>query len=442
MAFFKKSFLVLILFLGVSGAVAQGRFQILDKARGKVSMPFSLVNNMVVIEAEINGTRLSFLLDTGVNKTLLFNLKMSDSLQLNNMNKMQFRGLGEGDVINAYKSQGNRFRFGEIVNSDLSLFVITDNLFDLSAKMGIDVHGIIGGDLFRYFVVSINYSSRRLTFYDPLVYPKGLCNGCESFPLDFYNDKPYLDVQVVDYRGKEFKAKLLIDSGGGDALWLFPHSSPDIVIPPRNFDDFIGKGLSGDIYGKRGKVVALNIGSFEIEEASVSYPDSISIASAQAIRERNGTLGAEILKRFHVTLDYPGRRIILKKNPRNFRAPFLYNKSGMEISYGGEMLVKEKRAKIIPTGDQGTSITDIIYGYGLTYKPSYKVSHVRHGSPAHLAGILVGDILLEVNGRAAYTMKMQEVVHTLSQKEDKRIRLLIDRNGNHLRYEFTLKSLL
>ncbi len=405
-------------------------------------MPFSLVNNMVVLQAEINGTPLSFLLDTGVSKTLLFNLKVSDSVRLRNIDTIQFRGLGEGDLINAYKSQGNTFRFGDIVNDDLSLFVITDNLFDLAAKMGIDVHGILGGNLFRYFVVSINYSSRKLTFYNPSAYQKELCNGCESFPLDFYNDKPYIDVQVVDHRGKEYTAKLLIDSGGGDALWLFPHSSPEIVIPSKNFDDFIGKGLSGDIFGKRGKVAALKIGSFVIEETSVSYPDSASIGPTQAIRERNGTLGAEILKRFHVTLDYPGRRIILKKNPRNFRAPFLYNKSGMEIIYGGEMLVKEKKAKIIPSGEQGTSITDIIYGYGLTYKPSYKVSHIRTGSPAHLAGLLVGDILLEINGKAAYAMKMEEVIHLLSQREDKRIRLLVDRNGKHLRYEFTLKSLL
>ena len=39
-------------------------------------------------------------------------------------------------------------------------------------------------------------------------------------------------------------------------------------------------------------------------------------------------------------------------------------------------------------------------------------------------------------------MKMEEVNHVFSQKEDKRIRMLVDRNGQHLRYEFLLKSLL
>ncbi len=114
--------------------------------------------------------------------------------------------------------------------------------------------------------------------------------------------------------------------------------------------------------------------------------------------------------------------------------------------YGGEMLVKEKRAHIGPaepqSGQANPSITDIIYSYGLTYKPSYKISVIRRGSPAHLAGLRPGDIILEINGKAAYSMKMEEVNHVFSQKEDKRIRMLVDRNGQHLSYEFLLKSLL
>ena len=92
--------------------------------------------------------------------------------------------------------------------------------------------------------------------------------------------------------------------------------------------------------------------------------------------------------------------------------------------------------------DQNKSITDIIYSYGLTYKPSFKIALVRRASPAHLAGLRAGDIILEINGRPAYTMQMEEVNHEFSQKANKRIRLLVDRDGEHLNYEFVLKSLL
>ena len=188
------------------------------------------------------------------------------------------------------------------------------------------------------------------------------------------------------------------------------------------------------------------IGDFTFDQPIVAFPDSLSTGEAIGRDNRNGTLGSDILRRFHVIMDYPGRRMTLKKNGKYYSEPFLYNKSGIEIMYGGEMLVKEKRARINPTeqqsGENNRSISDIIYSYGLTYKPSYKIAVIRKGSPAHLAGLRVGDIILEVNGKEAYSMKMEEVNHVFSQKEDKRIRMLVDRNGQHLRYEFFLKSLL
>ena len=121
-----------------------------------------------------------------------------------------------------------------------------------------------------------------------------------------------------------------------------------------------------------------------------------------ANKDRNGTLGAGILKRVHVIMDYPNNQITLRKNNRLFNEPFLYNKSGIELIYGGEMLVKENRVRIVPTNNQQTrTITEIFYSYGLMYKPSYKISLIRKESPAHYAGLREGDILLEINGKAA-----------------------------------------
>ena len=439
----KKVALYSIVFLLAISSFAQDTFKILDDRKENKSMPFTLVNNLVVVKAEVNGKELSFLLDSGVKKTMLFNLKFADSLILRNVEKLKIRGLGEGDPINAVKSKGNLFDMNGIVNYDLNLFVITDNLFDLSAKMGVNIHGIIGGDLLKNFVVKINYAQKKITFYKPDTFDYSKCKNCESFPLDFYNSKPFIIVKIEDHLGKEIDVKLLIDSGGGDALWLFPHSSPDIVVSDKYFDDFLGKGLNGNIFGKKSRINKLKIGSFEFENASVSYPDSTSMVKMHSNKDRNGTLGAGILKRFLVIFDYPNRKITLKKNKQLYKEPFLYKMSGMELIFGGEMLVKVKKARLVdPDQSENTSITEIFYNYDWTYKPSYQVSLVRKDSPAQLAGIMEGDIVLEINGKPAYSLKMEELIHLLSTKESKRIKLLIDRNGEHLRYEFILKSLL
>lgn len=440
--FLKSSVFYICLLFAINFGYSQGRFNIVGKENVSESIPFKLVNNMIVIKGKINGKELAFILDTGIKRTMLFNLQVTDTIPFRNVKQLQIRGLGEGQPIQAHRSMGNLFQMGGIVNPSMSVFIITDDLFDLSAKMGMDVHGIIGGDLFRDFVVKINYVSERIQFYEPEAYEEKKCRGCETFPLDFYNEKPFIDVYVENHLGKEIKVKLLIDSGGGDSLWLFTHSNPDILVPEKYFDDFLGRGLSGNIYGKRSKINKLRIGSFVIENAAVSFPDSTSMVSVHANRDRNGTLGAGILKRFNVVMDYPNRRITLKKNSK-FKSPFLYNKSGMELMFGGEMLVKVKRATLYQTGSQSTrSATEIVFNYGLTYKPSFQISQIRRGSPAHLAGLIEGDILLEINGIAAYSLKMEEVIHMLSQKSNKKIKVLVDRNGQHLSYQFTLKDLL
>ena len=86
---------------------------------------FSLVNNMIVISAEVNGKRLSFLLDTGIKTTMLFNLKVVDSVELRNVEVIKLRGLGEGNSINAMKSHGNYFKFKDTLPLSLVSSVIS-----------------------------------------------------------------------------------------------------------------------------------------------------------------------------------------------------------------------------------------------------------------------------------------------------------------------------
>lgn len=441
----KVSLFLFIFFVSFLGN-AQGKFKIINTKKESITVPFTLVNNLIVISASVNGKELSFLVDTGIVKTILFNLKFSDSLQLKHVEKIKLRGLGHGEPIYALKSKGNLLQIGGVANSNHSVFLIIDNMFDLSAKMGMDIHGIIGGDLLKDFIVKINYTTKKLTFYNPDTYVYKTCKKCEIFPLEFYNKKPFIDVHVENHFGEEFKAKLLIDSGGGDALWLFENTHPKIIIPNKYFNDFLGKGLNGNIYGKRTRVGKLRLGNFVFNNPSVSYPDPISIVTAiQNNKDRNGTLGAEILKRFHVIFDYPNNKITLKKNSKFYNEPFLYNKSGIEIIYGSKMLVKEAKSKLSNYGRDQTgnnSITEILYTYNLAYKPSFEIFNIREASPAKIAGLLVGDIILEINGSPAYDKEMQEIIFILSGRENKKIRLLVSRDGKHLKYEFHLKNML
>ena len=439
----RSASLVLIAFFISVNCCSQDIFKIIG-GQESYAMPFKLINNLIIIPVEVNGSELNFLLDTGVNNTIMFNLSVSDSLKLRNIEQIRLRGLGEGYYMDAIKSTKNKFRIGKIVNGYHMIYLISGKEFDLSTNLGVNIYGIIGGDLFHDFIVDINYSTKRLKFYKPANYVYKKCKKCQTFELDFYKNKPYIDLVVQSKDTIKTKVKLLIDSGASDALWLFEKSSKKIKIPENHFIDFLGKGLSGNIYGKRSKIDKIIIGDYIFNDANVSYPDSSSIGSVYKHKERNGTIGSELLKRFRVIFDYPSKKITFKKKSKHFNTPFLYNMSGIELSYSGEMLVREKQSSFVEGSNKGgnTTAVEIIYNYVYAFKQSYQISVIRKDSPAHKAGLLLGDVVLQVNGKPAYTYKMQEIIHMFSVKEGKKINLLVDRSGEVLSYSFKLEKML
>lgn len=418
----------------------------LENASERQSISFKLLNNLIVFPIEVNGRSLNFILDSGVGATLLFNLYAKDSVMLHNKEKVKLQGLGSEESVEAVLSKGNLFTFGNIKGYNQSLYLILDDSFDLSSKLGITVHGIIGYEIFKDFVVEINYGTKRINFYNPDNYKHKICKKCETFDLDFFKLKPYIKVGVKldSVSSKTIPVKLLIDSGGSDALWLFENSHPHILSPKKFFNDFLGEGLSGAVYGKRSKIEALLIGKFELKNPTVSFPDSLSISNALEFEERNGSLGASVLKRFNVAFDYKNKKISLKKGSY-FKEPFNYNMSGIELVYNGKQLVKEQNYASIGLADdkankQNTVILD--YNYKYTFKPSYKIHSIQEGSPAYNAGLIAGDIVIKINGKFTYELSLDEIIGKFFQKENTKISLVVERNGKDYEYHFYLKDML
>jgi hypothetical protein len=424
---------------------AQNGFHFQEKNKRKQRVSFKLINNLIVIPVEVNGKNLSFILDTGVNKTIIFNVSKNDSIDLLNTKKILLRGLGDGEPIAAILSKNNKMRVKGLIAYDESIYVIFKNFFDLSSKMGTTIHGIIGYNLLRNFVLKINYQRRKIDFYNPDTYTYKKCRKCEVLPIEFYRKKPFVNVAVqLDTLGtKLIPVKMLVDSGGSDAIWLFENSKPEIKTPKRFFNDLLGEGLSGSIFGKRSRIPKLKIGRFKIKKPTVSFLDSIANLNAQKFKNRNGSLGGNILKRFTVWLDYSKEQIMLKKNG-SFKADFNYNMSGLDIVYSGKELIKEEYSKpsTFGYGKQGDVSNSISFLTDFTYKfkPTYKIKGVVLGSAGDKAGLKAGDVILRINRKSAYTFKLSEIVNKLQERENKKIRITILRNGQKRTFSFRLEK--
>ena len=443
--FFKKTFkLFLILFFAFSVKVkAQDGFHFINKNKVHQQISFKLINNLIVIPLHLNDKKLHFILDTGVNKTILFNISQNDSIGLNNVKKVKLQGLGKGESIDALMSLNNNVSIKKIASKTETIYVILKDNFDLSSKMGTTIHGIIGYDLLKEFILKINYKSQTIDFYNPSKFKYRKCKKCEVFPLKLFRNKPYMNLKVqLDTIGnKLIDVKMLIDSGGSDAVWLFEDSKEDIKTPKQFFNDILGEGLSGAIYGNRSRMPKIKMGSFEIENPTVSFLDSLSTKNARTFKDRNGSIGAGILKRFKVWIDYPNKKITLKKSG-SFSGGFNYNMSGLDVIYYGKQLVKEENVKSYSNNASagGENSINFITSFSYKFKPSFIVNSVVENSPAEKAGLLKDDIILKINGKRSYEFTLNDIMSKFQQRDNKKIKIEVSRNGKKMKFEFRLKK--
>lgn len=395
---------------------AQEGFKLI-KNKKRNSIPFELVNNLPVIKVNINGSDFSFLLDTGVNATILFS---PDSLTNFNPRAIpvQINGLGPGSALDGFKAAHNIIKVGNAIDRNHELYLIFDPSLNFSPRMGVPINGILGNSFFRDFVVKIDYSRRRIIFYESQQYSYPSCKKCEDIPLNFYDQKPYINLIVADGTTKH-KVTLLVDSGSSDALWLFDQGNFIKENPKNYFPDILGLGLSGDISGIRSRIPGLELGKYNLKEVSASFPEPESVRLARKYEERDGSIGGGILSRFNIIFDYAQGNMRLMKN-RNFKKAFHYNMSGITLEHSGmDWLIEEFHFSLVPR---------------------YVVVDIRENSPAQLAGVQLYDEILSINGKPNYKYKLYELIGLFSSEEGRRITLEIRRGEGNIKVKFYLKD--
>jgi len=431
-----------VLFLISATIYGQNDFEF-EANKSKVTIPFKLINNLIFIPIKVNGAELNFLLDTGVEQTILLSLEDKGDVNFFNVKKIKLKGLGSNEAIEGLKSSGNVMDMKGFIDKQHDLYIVLDENFNFSTHIGIPVNGIIGYHFFKNNLVAIDYAHKKIIIYnDEKKIRKKLMANFNEIPITIEKNKPYLNTEIAIGQNAA-TAKLLLDVGNSDALWLFPNEEKQITIPIANFQDYLGRGFSGEIHGNRAKISRINFGKYEFRNPIIAFPDSASIKSVNMVKDRTGSVGAEILKRFNIVFDYRNKKIYIKNNS-NFSLPFHYNMSGIELQNEGMQWVQEtvKLETVTEknTYDSNGNKNDFKYKFSL--KPIYLISSIRPNSAAELCGLQKGDAISKINGLPAYKYSLAEINDMLKSEEGKWMTFQVMRNGTELKFKFQLKSIL
>ena len=173
------------------------------------------------------------------------------------------------------------------------------------------VDGIVGIEIFRKYVVVLDYPKQRLE----IIPPDGFTyqGSGTSIPVTYGERLPIVAGSVTPFGGEPIPIQLMVDSGGSAVSVDFYHPFEEksrLSGSLRDARDAHATMFTGDRPSKRGRVEALSIGGVRLEEPEVQI---LGESKEGGFQGWDGTLGSGFLKQFRVIFDLPHDRMVLER---------------------------------------------------------------------------------------------------------------------------------
>ena len=407
----KLFILALLIVLGILSCNAQTEIGFFIPNDGKrVEIPFENYNNLIVIKGVVNNRLpLNFIFDTGVHTSIITDKTLSDMMKVKYDRMYTMSGIGEHKEFNVYLANGVAVDFPDLIGRSLNMLVLEEDYLLLRNYLGTAVHGILGTDLLQNLVTTIDYENHKLIFQTPESFKPS--RKAVAIPIVIHDSKPYIILPVTLLDGTKLNAKLLIDTGASHALLLELFAEPKIKIQENFINTVLGRGLAGTIEGWIGRVKDLDVGNIPFKNIITFFTDTNSYNKNYVLQGRNGTIGGDLLGRFKITIDY-ARQMMYFEHNTSYKLPFEYNMAGFDIVGSGDLFEK------------------------------LEVVNVVEKSPAYVAGMRVGDIVIQMNGRFGKDLTVNEFNNILRSRPGKVIKVVVLRNKVKMRFKFQLKRLI
>lgn len=350
-----------------------------------------------LVQVRINGGEpLNFLFDTGnAGRSLVdVNVAQKQNLELLPSGGISFAGIRLPTL--RLKAQSFEIAGGEATGERKSgdgwrqLKDISCDVLDLSAfseLTGRRVDGILGADVIRRFVTTVDYQRQMVIFSKPTI-ESARASSTETASITTKGNRIVIPFTLRD---GWLIVKTRISGDGSEP------SDEEMILDTgaalTTFSRARAQRLNFDLSAARPTTMVLPIGRLsylphrlkEIEFAGVKFPDAASVVVATheglfTAGTEMSLLGANVLRHFRLTIDYGRRQLTLDRVADDPSEPDEYTSIG-----------------VLPKLRDGR----------------YYVSGVVSGSPADDEGIEIGDEITALGGRAIEDYSFSELVDAL-----------------------------
>jgi predicted aspartyl protease len=381
----------------------------MQKGAKKIEIPFELQDNFIVVKVLFQGIfPLKFIIDTGAEHTILTKKEITNLLRVTYEHERTIVGTDMKFPIKAYIARKMRL---DLENLTLvkDILVLEEDYFKLDQFAGLEIHGIIGAEVFKGYILKIDYLNKILTIFDPSVFKASDHKNYEELPIEVNRSKPYLHTKAQISGDTTVSMKLLLDTGAGLALLLHTYSNPLIVMPPKVLRGSIGNGLGGEIEGYVGRIRSLDIGHSKLQSVISHFQELHAESDSNYILNRNGLIGGDLLHRFTVIFDFSKEKLYLKPN-KFIKRLFEYDKSG-----------------IIPIASGATLSQFIVYD-------------VLPNTPGAEVDVQRGDEIIKIGWVPTQFLSLAIINDIFQGREGKKINITLKRNGVKIKKSFRLRK--
>lgn len=311
-----KSFFLLLL-----GGLSLTYGQVLE-------IPFELRNDILLMDIVVNDNDApsTFIFDSGASTDVL-GKETAESIGVKSNYQQNVPGAGGTQTYDI--ATGQSYSIQNTIRINNTNFVLVD-LERLRDKLERDFYGIIGYSLLRGRVTKIDFYNKRMSLYNNI--GELDTEGYKANPFKFGNGItiPQFDVEITLRGGQTYSGTVFFDSGAALSLSvntpfnekhkLNQNVKKSVVLRTEN--------LGSSSVSEQIPIASMNLGGFELGEMVISLSgDQAGVSSYPGYL---GILGADVISRFDVILDYKKKKLYLKPNA-NFDQPFEFPLSGISL---------------------------------------------------------------------------------------------------------------
>lgn len=372
----------------INPRVAAGFFEKPDEAAEQIH--FANGAHEVVVAAEVYGEHIFVPIRVNRSKAGWFFLDSGAGMSVVSHSLAQEAGLAFGGAVRASGTGAGSASLGLAKNVTLDLpgaqvppgTVAVWDFSSILPMLGRPWDGLVGYDVISRLVVRVDYEHKQITFYDPKSF---VADGHVTvLAVTFLGNLPLVHAKITIPGHAPVDAVCAIDSGADGFHLSTPFTNANHVVeavPKKISGSSVGAG--GESKEFAGRIASLQLGPYVLREPVTAFSTDVK-EGLLASSDIGALIGGEILKRFTVTFDLPHQRILLEANS-HFAEPFSANQSGLSLLAEGADFRR------------------------------FEVDHVEPGSPAELAGVQKGDVVIALSGQAASELDLEKIDQILQQ---------------------------